>query len=188
MEEVWKDVVGYEGLYQISNLGRIISVARSYIDRTGIKYNKKSNFMNYGIANNGYYSVMIRRNGTAKLSLVHRLLAIAFIPNPNNYSCINHIDGNKLNNSISNLEWCTYSKNNTHAYTVGLKTPCWTGIIGKNHPQSKPIYQLDDNGIIINYFYCTKDAHRQLGFSYKAISNCLRGKQKHAAGFVWKFA
>lgn len=77
--------------------------------------------MKIHIDSKGYKSIRLCENGKSKLHRVHRLLAIAFKPNPNNHPCINHIDGNKLNNHLSNLEWCTYGKNNTHAYRNGLK-------------------------------------------------------------------
>lgn len=100
MNEIWKDIEGYEGLYQISNLGKIKSLTKNCIL-------KPSNCRKYK-------GVNLYKNGITKTKSIHRLVAIAFIPNPNNYPCVNHIDCNKENNNADNLEWCTYKQNNNH--------------------------------------------------------------------------
>lgn len=106
--EICKNIDGYVGLYKISNLGRVqnISTGRRFIMSAPVSC--------------GYYRVGLTKRGVQNYFLVHRLIALAFIPNPKNKPCINHIDGNKLNNSINNLEWCTYAENNQHAYDIGL--------------------------------------------------------------------
>ena len=112
-EEIWKDVVGYESLYQVSNLGNVKSMKYAYINKIRIltfHYNKK-----------GYRRVHLTKNKIDKYLSVHRLVAEAFIPNPNNYPQVNHKDGNKLNNSVDNLEWCTNEYNFQHALRFSLK-------------------------------------------------------------------
>lgn len=111
MEEIWKDVVGYEGLYQVSNLGRI----KSFVKHTG-NGNILKNFKN----TDGYDLVIITNGIKRSTKTVHRLMAIAFIPNPENKPQVNHIDANKKNNNLSNLEWVTRSENTLHAYKVGV--------------------------------------------------------------------
>ena len=113
MEEIWKDVKGYEGIYRISNLGRIKSLKRFNVPQDRLLNQVSLN-------NKGYHTVMLSANGSPKRFLIHRLIAISFIPNPNNKPYINHIDGNPLNNSISNLEWCTQKENMVHASLTGL--------------------------------------------------------------------
>lgn len=116
--EIWKDIKGYEGLYQVSNLSRVKSfVAIKY---KNANYNKE-HIKKQSIGKRGYYAISVRKNGKLKLLTVHRLIAFAFIPNPKDKPYINHKDGNKLNNDISNLEWATSSENNLHAYKTGLK-------------------------------------------------------------------
>ena len=113
MEEIWKDIQGYEGLYQVSNYGRIRSFKR-------MKNNKEARQFKLTPNSTGYISVGLRKNGKKILYQVHRLVAESFIPNPENKPQVNHIDGNKTNNHISNLEWVTASENTQHAYKMGL--------------------------------------------------------------------
>jgi hypothetical protein len=120
--EVWKDIKGYEGLYQVSNFVRVKSLCRKVLS-------KKKNEPFLRIVNerilkmdirNGYMYVSLSKNSISRKLMVHRLLAISFIDNPENKKFINHIDGDKLNNSLSNLEWCTSKENTNHAINIGL--------------------------------------------------------------------
>lgn len=111
-EEIWKDVIGYEGLYQVSNLGRIKSLPRNGTVKNTIILRTDGKL---------YDVVRLRKNDIPKPFLVHRLVAIAFIPNQLNKPCVNHIDGIKHNNMLSNLEWVTRSENEKHAHVTGLK-------------------------------------------------------------------
>lgn len=121
-EEIWKDVVGYEGIYKVSNLGNVKSLhwRNSFDER----------IMTPHLLGRGYYFVNLRNKSKGKSKLVHRLVAQAFIPNPNNYPCVNHKDENKLNNCVDNLEWCSYLYNNTYGKRKGI----WKG---KNNPNYK---------------------------------------------------
>lgn len=110
--EVWKDIRGYEGIYQISNLGRIKSLHRDC--RNGRILNPAKN-------NSGYLRVALSNNGKIRYDSIHRLVAEAFISNPKKLPEVNHIDGNKLNNSVENLEWVTKGENQIHAYKTGLR-------------------------------------------------------------------
>lgn len=121
MKEKYKDIPNYEGLYQVSNLGNIKSVARSYTNSKGKAYNIKERILKLTISN-GYYSVTLN-NKSKKRFTIHRLVAQVFISNPENKEEVNHKDGNKLNNCYNNLEWCTKSENTLHAYRIGLMTP-----------------------------------------------------------------
>ena len=146
--EIWKDIIGYEGIYQISNLGRVKRLAGKCLAKAG-KYRTVSESILTCFPNKTRYNylyVNLNNNGIKQFR-VHRLVAIHFIPNPNNLPQVNHIDGDKNNNSINNLEWCTRSENSQHAYDTGLKKP-YTGI--KDHGNNKfadEWYELFNQGM-----------------------------------------
>ena len=118
MEEIWKDIPGYEGVYQVSNLGQVKSLQMwSSVQR---RYCQREKIMKQYQSTTGYFQINLKTEGTRKLGLVHRLVAQAFIPNPDNKPQVNHKDGNKRNNSVSNLEWVTNAENMDHARANGL--------------------------------------------------------------------
>ena len=121
MQEIWKDIEGYEGLYQVSNLGKIKSI--QYLNRVNNKSYPRNKILKIIINEKGYLKVDLYKLKKKKRFRIHRLIAQAFIPNPNNFPEINHINGNKQDNSINNLEWCTHSYNMKEAYKLGLVTP-----------------------------------------------------------------
>lgn len=114
MKEEWKDVVGFEGAYKISNFGRVYSIPRNGTKGTG--------FLKIHYTHDGYAKVRLIYKGKDKTARVHRLVAEAFLPNPENKDTVNHIDGDKTNNMIINLEWCDRHEQLNHAYKLGLKT------------------------------------------------------------------
>lgn len=117
-EEIWKDITGYEGKYQVSSFGRVKSL--EYHNAKGIK---RCGILQPATDNSGYHRCALSKNNILKTYKVHRLVAIAFIPNPDNLPQINHKDGNKKNNNVENLEWCDNSHNQKHAYRLGLNPP-----------------------------------------------------------------
>lgn len=120
-KEIWKDIEGYEGIYEISNLGRIKALERLVNNRFGTLSRKKEKILKIKLSSNTkrYIDVMLWKEGKFKSFLLHRLLALHFIPNPGMKPIINHIDHNCLNNSLDNLEWTTQSKNIKHAFDSG---------------------------------------------------------------------
>ena len=118
--EIWKDIKGYEGMYKVSNLGRVMSIRRKVNGPRGYKTIKQK-ILKIGKNNFGYSTVTLSKHGKSHRKQVHRLVALAFIPNVNNLPQINHIDGNKSNNVVENLEWITNRDNVIHAYNMGLK-------------------------------------------------------------------
>lgn len=115
--EKWKPVVGYEGLYEVSNLGNVRGLDRLLPDGRHWK-GKQLKHAKFG---NGYFFVCLMKNKTHRNELIHRLVAMAFLPNPLNAKVVNHIDGNKTNNKVSNLEWVTHSENQKHSARIGLR-------------------------------------------------------------------
>lgn len=127
---------------------------------------------------------------------VHRLVAEAFISNPNNLPCVNHKDGNKLNNCVDNLEWCTYSHNNKEAYKLKLKQPTWSRYNNKAHPNfkyrdnwktQKLINQYDKDFNFICTYNSSSSAERATGIQCSHINECCNNKRKTAGGYIWKF-
>ena len=177
-EEIWKDIKGFENKYQISNLGNL----RNSNTNNTLKFRKSSR---------GYLTITIRKKSKVYCYLVHRLVAETFLPNPNNYPQVNHIDGNKSNNIVDNLEWCTASNNQKHAYRIGLHVNDTQKMKRMNEKSKlkikKKVIQYDLNGNIINEFESLKDAEFQTKIKYQYISNCCRGKTKTAGKFIWKY-
>lgn len=169
MNEIWKDIIGYE-LYEVSNLGRI--------------RNKKSGKYKAPIKNwAGYMRVQLCKPNKDKIFSIHRLVAQAFIPNPNNYPEINHLDHVRHNNNVNNLEWCTRSRNAQYSFTRPdrKKAKAWLGKSGELHHASMPVYQIE-NGKIIGVYGSIGLAEKD----FKHVGDVVRGKRKSAGGFQWK--
>ena len=174
MEEIWKDIPNYNG-YQVSNLGRVKALKTNKI----LKLNR---------TRTGYFLIRLYKNKKQKAFLIHRIVAQAFIPNPANKSQVNHKDGNKANNCINNLEWCTISENQKHKiHSSFVKTPI-IGKFGKDNPLSKKIIQINKNNFKkIKIFNGLKEAQRLTGIFEASISRVCNGKQKTAGGYIWRF-
>lgn len=164
MQEIWKDIFG--GKYQISNLGNIISL--NYHREKRIKQLSKLNMPN------GYITVKLCVDGKVKRYSLHRLVAEAFIPNPENKPFVNHKDGNKRNNNVDNLEWCTQSENQLHAVRNGLQ-------------KTKPILQYDLQGNFIKEWKSSVEAGRHIKISPTNITACCNDRMKTARGYKWKY-
>ena len=183
-KEIWKDIPGYEGLYQISNLGRVKSLKRKvYAGRGRMRWQYEKILSENKTNGNGYKIVSLNKESKSQNKYIHRLVAEAFLENPNNYKYINHKDENKSNNCVDNLEFCTAQYNSTYN-NLHIRN----GLKKRNNKYSKKILQLNDNDEIITIFPSISEASRQLNVSYQAISDCLRGIQKHSAGYKWKYA
>lgn len=132
MKEIWKDIKEFEGAYQVSNFGKVRSVDRIIIYRTGAKRLTKGTTLTIGKNKLGYPQVSLSKQDKMYSRRVHRLVAEAFIPNFKNYKEVNHIDGNKENNHVDNLEWCNRSQNMQHAIKLGLKPKKYKNRPNKN--------------------------------------------------------
>lgn len=188
MKEFWKDIPGYEGLYKVSNHGRVMSV--KFGPKTNsVRLHETSKVLKPSITNVGYLKVQLYKDSHSKIFYIHRLVASVFIPNPENKSQVNHIDCNKQNNRVDNLEWVTPSENQKHAIKNGLRASSPNlGKKGSLNPNSKAVYQCDLNGNIIHKWYGISEAARETGLSSSGISACLRRKNKTCKGFIWKYA
>lgn len=183
--EIWKDIK-FDNSYEISNKGNVLSKYSYY----GNKYLSKidnPHLLKLTIHNNGYRMVNIK----GKKYLVHRLVAQAFIPNPNNYPCVNHIDGNKLNNNADNLEWCTYKHNWKEAVKLGLIKPNYNSSINKI--RAKKISQYDLNNNFIKEFNGSVEAEKELKNNGIKVNNAnirkvCNGERKTAGGYKWKWS
>lgn len=181
MNEIWKDIKGYEGHYQISNLGRVKSLPRKYKWGNGYKETQEK-ILSTSKRNNGYLCVSLCIDSKKKTHSLHKLVALTFIPNPNSYPCINHKDENKTNNKADNLEWCDSRYNNNYG-EHNLKV----SQSNKNHKsKSKTVYQYDLEGNLIKIWESTAECGRN-GFNFGAVANCCRGIKKTYKNYKWSY-
>lgn len=134
----------------------------------------------------GYLYVNLCSGDCKKTACIHRLVAEAYLPNLENKKCVNHKDGNKLNNFLSNLEWASHSENNKHAYDNGLKIGAGTGKLGAKNPSSKKVAQYSMDGQYIKTFSAQREASRETGILQGNISAACHGIQQSAGGYIWK--
>lgn len=179
MNEIWKDIEGYEGIYQVSSLGRVRSLDRIVmVYRQGQHIRKIPGKMKKPhLSNIGYYSVNLSKDNRPKFMLVHRLVAAAFIPNPYNLPEVNHKDENKLNNMVENLEWCDSKYNINYG----------TSIQRKNEATSIKVLQRDLNGKLIAEYTNSLEASKITGVERSTIARCCRKERITAGGFIWEY-
>ena len=179
--EIWKDIPDYNGLYQASNLGNIKSLKREhYVPSTNKKiWILKEKILKPGLSKDGYKCVVLTKNNVRKTYKVHKLIMLTFTKTQKYRTYINHKDGNKLNNNVENLEWCTNSENIKHAYNNNLID------ITKKY---KKINQYDLEGNFIKQWNSMKEAGEKLNICRQDISMCCRGLRKKAYNFVWRYA
>lgn len=161
---IWKDIPGYEGIYKISSDGKVISA-------NGIRGTE--------ISKNGYERITLWKKGKGKHYSIHRLVAAAFIPNPNHYDFVNHKDGNKLNNNVDNLEWCNLSQNVQHAYKTGL-----------THHATTKVIQYTKDFVKVREWDSIKEACESLGLTHSNICTVCKDKtnRRFCGGYIWRYA
>ena len=170
MNEIYKDIVGYEGKYQVSNLGNVKSLNyhRSGKEKVLTPFHKP----------NGYMTITLWKDNSGHTKHIHRLVAETFIENPDNLPEVNHIDENKENNRIDNLEWCNSKYNMNYGEGAHKKS-------AENH--KKTVEQYDLQGNFIKEWRSATDIHKELGFSNSNIAKCCRNKSKTAYGYIWRY-
>lgn len=165
----WKPIKGFEG-YFINKFGQVKST-RSFKGAKEMLLKGSKN-------QQGYKTINMMKNGKVYTKTLHRLLMETFVPNENNLPCINHIDGNILNNSLDNLEWCTYGHNEKEAYRLGLKQP---------RIKEKKIVQLTKDYKIVTFWKSANEIKRQLGYSAGNICEVCNCNRKSAYGYIWRY-
>lgn len=175
--EIWKPIAGFDGCYEVSNLGHVKSIGRLCKRKLFGGFMKvKERIMKPHLNKFGYQQIYLSRGGVRKRYSVHRLVALSYIPNPNGKPNVNHIDGNPKNNKVENLEWCTQSENSLHSiHVLGNKH----GVGNKNQDKKIPIICFDDEGNIINQYDSTVSASKDLGIHRNAITNNISGVSKY---------
>ncbi len=177
-KEIWKNVVWYEGLYKVSNLWRVINIKTKFI------------FKNIYHKRNWYYYVWLTKNSKQRSHRVHRIIATAFIQNNFDKPCINHIDWNKWNNTIENLEWCTHSENNFHFNKM------WNFIFSKKRKEHldkirektlKPVLQYSKENELIWKYISIAEASKKTCIGGRNIQNNASWASKSAWWFIWKY-
>ena len=174
MEEIWKDIKGYEGLYKISNYGEI----------WGCKYKET---LKTNLHHSGYMNVTLCKNSQRKTLIVHRLVALNYIPLVDGKNCVNHIDEDKTNNRVDNLEWCTYKENNNYGtfkermINTRKTSEAWKKSVDA---RSTPVIGVHIKTGEIITFSSMKKAD-EYGFYNSSISRCVRGKAKIHKGYRW---
>lgn len=200
MHEIWKDIEGYEGYYQVSNCGRVKSVFRIIIRRNGTPFSVNEIILKPSKSQDGYLCVSMRKNFKAKGTSIHRLVAQAFISNPLKLPEINHKDENKENNKMDNLEWCTRSYNTSYGtfQERRKRNTDWKKIAQKRNYKDislkrslkiqLAVMQYDLQGNLIKEYISVSSAAKTLGLKCSEnIRHSCSGTSKSAYGFVWKY-
>lgn len=175
MEEIWKPIEGYENFYEVSSEGRVRSVDREVVCSDGSKHFYKGQIKKQQMGG-GYLHTYLKKNGTAKWFYTHRLVAKAFLPNPDNLPFINHKDEVKTNNVVDNLEWCDRSYNATYG----------TAIERRVEKQSKKVYQYTLDNQLVKIWESAHECSRN-GYSLAHVTACGRGERKTHKGFKWSY-
>ena len=196
MEEIWKDIPGHEGLYQASTIGQI----KSLTCKVGriikqIKTIPNGRILSPRGKDDWYNTYILYKDGIASSKIGSRLVALTFLPNPENKPCVNHINGIKHDDRIENLEWVTYKENSVHAINTGLRKNFSSGVRhylynkhGKDHPSSRPVLQLRPNDLkIINEFSSCVEASKSLGCTASSIAMAARKERLTLFGFIWEY-
>jgi hypothetical protein len=185
--EEWRDIDGFDGFYQCSNLGRIKRCKRRRSIHGIVQIIEKPYIMRQTIRDDGYLAITIQYFGKRELFLVHRVICSTFIDNKVNHKEVNHKDGNKANNHIHNLEWVTHSENIKHSYSKLGRISSFSGKIGKLNYNSIPVIKKTKNGIFVERYDSARSAYRETNIDYGHISACCSGKRKSAGGFIWEY-
>lgn len=181
MTEVFVPIAGYEGLYEVSNLGRVKSLSKFGGKNYSVFLSERvMKLRDNGL---GYKQISLTKESIKKTYYIHILVAIHFVANPNSYPEVNHENGDKDCNEYWNLKWCTRKQNEEHAWDTGLKS-----MIGDNHALSKRVLQMDMNGNVIREWTNGHQAMQETGYANGHISKCCRGLAKQAYGFKWAYA
>ena len=174
--EIWKDIIGYEGLYQVSNLGRVKALAKTFKGGNGGVHYNPDKILKPAVVR-GYSHTTLTVGGKPKIFKTHRLVALAFLPNPETKKQVNHINGNKLNNHLSNLEWCTCGENHRHAYRTKLRVKTFEF----DHPRSRMVLNTE-TGI---YYGSGVQAALAHGYNPITLQAQLSGRNRNTSPMIY---
>jgi hypothetical protein len=188
--EDWRNIPGYEGLYQVSSFGRIKRIANSRYNSLTKSFNKKEYILSTPVNDKGYSTANLYKNGKASPVRIHRLVAEVFMPNNENKPEVNHINGIKSDNQLNNLEWATRSENQKHAFANGLNKPnrINKGKFRGEHTRARKIVEVDNKGNVLQNFSCLKDATIFYNLSAGEVSRVCSGKANHSHNHYFKYA
>lgn len=193
-KEIWKPVVGYEEFYEVSSLGRMKSLERVLFRRNGARMSYPEKIMKPHTDKNGYDTVSLY-NGIKRVTrFVHTLVCMAFIQNPHNKPCVDHINGDRRDNRVENLRWCTIKENNSFDLArkhnsdahSGGKNPMF-GKFGSAHHRSKTVYQYAKDGTLVGMYGSSREAARITGLWQRNISAACLGRVKTCGGYIWRY-
>jgi hypothetical protein len=195
--EIWRDIPGYEGYYQVSNFGRVKSLSRKVYNRGGFHISKEK-ILKQQLRKDRYFNVHLLKEGIVKIFFVHRLVALAFLPNPNQLPDINHKDENPSNNCVDNLEWCTEKYNMNYGTVIerrkasfvrnnSFKKANATKVKNGSRGAEKPVEGISKDGGSTLSYRSICEASRETGISQGNIGECCRGIRSSAGGYYWKY-
>lgn len=187
MKEVWKPIQGYEGLYEVSNIGRVKALPKVFRNKLGYLNHFKEKFLSPVKDGKGYLMVWLFLEGKGrKMFKVHRLVASAFIPNPENKPQVDHINTKVYDNRVENLRWVTEKENSNNELTLIHNAA--HAIKGANNKDAKRVNQYTMSGEFVKEWGCMTDIEREYGYNHSKVSMCCNGKRSHAYGYRWSFA
>lgn len=198
MDEIWRDISNFEGRYQVSNSGKVKSLERKVNGKLNSKVTVKERYMKLQKNHKGYLAVILHKNRKAYHKMVHRLVADAFIPNPDKKLQVNHINCNKKDNRVENLEWCTQEENMNHAKAHGLiksdsilqKECRMRNIKNAQEAEKRIVAKIDpETNLLLNVYESITDAARKLNLrsgDSKIVTVC-KGKRKTTGGYKWRY-
>lgn len=181
MEEIWKDIKNYEGFYQCSNLGNIRSLDRIIFEHTGKSQTRKGTIIKQKQNKNGYLQFALNKDSKRKMVYTHQIIAATFLENPNCLPVINHIDGNKLNNNINNLEYTDYAENNQHAYKVLHRKPATAGA------KRVELYIIDTLNKTVEYYESITSASDSISLSHTQINRYIHSNKKWKGRYIYLY-
>ena len=185
INEVWKDIKGYEGLYQVSNYGRVKSLPKYKKQWRGGLITVKERILKLHSQGTGYYNIQLFKNGICEYRYIHRLVAEAFLPNPNNLPCVNHKNENPSDNFVENLEWCT----NGYNVNYGTRNIRVAEKQINRKDCSRQVLQYTKSGLFLKEYQSIAEATRETGVQGTHIIQVCQMKPKHksAGGFIWRY-
>lgn len=185
--EIWKDVVGLEGYYMVSNVGRVKSCERTFICGRGGERKTTEHIIKTVLKKNGYVHCTVSVEGKIYYMSVHRMVAEAFIPNPENKTQVNHINTNKSDNRVDNLEWSTSKENVNHSRITTDRKFGFTKLKNGHHYCSKKVMQYDMDGKFIKEWTSIQEVNRFFGVKSSCVNRCCKGMWKSSLGYKWKY-